>query len=209
MRFLSQERLGKAVRGWVSACLLMLLAPAPANANEVAELLSEAETAYSEGHLRIATTRLQQAINLLRDLEHARAKALFPAPFKGWSRDDDNDALDEFRSLGIGSLFVTAQAYRRGDESLRIMLLQKPSTAHPLFGLLLSSLESTVQAGEKVVVGKYSGKLSCPDTTASQCRLLVSVNDDYLLYADGEKMKREDILAYVRAMPLERIEGFR
>ncbi len=188
---------------------LMIAGPARAAGNEVSELLDEADAAYAQGHLRVATTRLQQAINLLRDLEYARAKALFPAPFKGWSSDNDNDALEEFRGLGIGSLFVTAQAYRRGDETLRIMLMQKPASANPLSGLVFSSLEATVDKGEAVKVGRYKGKFGCDDTTAVECRILVNVNEDYLVYADGRNMKKDDILAYVRAMPLEKTEAFR
>jgi hypothetical protein len=191
-------------------CLAMVTAGAAGAAgNEVSELLNEADAAYAQGHLRVATTRLQQAINLLRDLEHARAKALFPAPFKGWTSDGDNDALEEFRSLGIGSLFVTAQAYSRGDETLRIMLMQKPGGTNPLSGLLFSSLEATVDKGEAIKVGRYKGKYACVDTTAVECRVLVTVNHDYLVYADSKNMDKDDILAYVRAMPLEKTEAFR
>jgi hypothetical protein len=209
---MSQSAWGARLRSvCVRWMLVSVFAALPVHAadNEVSELLHEADTAYEKGHLRLATTRLQQAINLLRDLEYTRAKALFPAPFKGWVSDNDNDALEEFRSLGIGSLFVTAQAYRRGDETLRIMLLQKPSTTHPLFGMLIASLEATVESGKKVPVGDYTGRIACPGTTAEQCHVFVTVNNDYVLYADGKKMTQEDILAYVRAMPLHKIEAFR
>lgn len=197
------------------AILLAIVAPSvpfeSVNAadNEVSELLEEADTAYQQGHLRIATTRLQQAMNLLRDLEYTRSKALFPEPLKGWVKDNDSKALEDMRALGMGSLFVTAQAYRRGDENLRIMLLQKPSLANPVFGLLLAGLEGTVAGGEKVSVGPYKGKLSCPEVTPPQCHLLVDINHDYVVYAEGKLMKKDDVLAYARAMPLEKIENFR
>lgn len=190
---------------------------APAQ-DEVTELLEEAQDAYQKGYYKLSSTRMNQALNLIRQLESQRAHRIFPAALEGWKTSEDgNDALNKFKSLGIGSVFATGLTYSRseskseskGEQTVQMILVQKPSSPQPLFDLMLAGLLMPRPGMEKIPVGPYTGHYLCATSVPTDCDMSIPVESDYVILVNGKGVSRELLLAYAKAIRFDLLETFR
>lgn len=181
---------------------------APAK-DEVEEMLDEARDAYKKGHYKLSATRMNQTLSLIHQLESQRAHKIFPAPLEGWQTSDDNEALSKFKSMGIGSVFATGLTYTKGEQTLQIVLIQKPSTPQPLFDILLAGLLMPRPGMEKIPLQAYTGHYLCGKSKPQDCDMSIPVDADYVVMVNGNAVPRETLLAYAQAIRFDLLKEFR
>lgn len=181
----------------------------PSSDNEIAEILVEAQDAYEKGYLKLSATRMNQALSLIRQMETLRAQKIFPAPLPGWEVTDGTDALRNFKSLGIGSIFATGQSYSKGEQSVQIVLVQKPSSPQPLFDILMAGLLMPRPGMEKISVQGYTAHFLCKNSVPGECDMSVPVEADYVLMVNGKGASREILLEYTNAIKFDLLKSFR
>lgn len=207
-------------KGFLAACVIMACsaftatvqaatATAGGNDSEIAGILGEAQDAYQKGYYKLSSTRLHQALNLIRQLETRRVQKIFPAPLDGWETSDGNDALNKFKSMGIGSVFATGLTYRHADQTVQLVLVQKPSTPQPLFDMLLAGLMMPRPGMEKIPVGEYTAHYLCAKSKPADCDISIPVGVDYVIMLNGKSASRDALLAYARAIRFDLLKEFR
>lgn len=201
----------------VFALMLAMLAGLPlvsvaksSTQDEVTELLGEAQDAYQKGYYKLSSTRMNQALNLIRQLEAQRAHRIFPEALEGWKTSEDgNEALNKFKSMGIGSVFATGLTYSKGEQTVQMILVQKPSSPQPLFDLVLAGLLMPRPGMEKIPVGPYTGHYLCATSVPTDCDMSIPVESDYVILVNGKGVSRELLLAYVKGIRFDLLETFR
>lgn len=176
---------------------------------EISELLSEAQQAFDKGYYSLASTRLNQASNLVHQVETKRAQKVFPQPLAGWKTSEGGDALNKFQSLGIGSLLATGLVYSKGDQSVQMVLVVKPSTPQPLFDFLLSGLLLPRPGMEKIDVHGYTARYLCAKSKPADCDITLPIDTDYVLILNGKSAPREVLLQYAQAIDFDLLKTFR
>ncbi len=183
--------------------------PAPAQ-DEVTELLEEARAAYHKGYYKLSSTRMNQALSLIRQLESQRAHKIFPAAQEGWATSEDgNENLNKFKSLGIGSVFATGLTYTKGEQSVQMILVQKPSSPQPLFDLVLAGLLMPRPGMEKFPVGPYTAHYLCATSNPTDCDMTIPVASDYVVLINGKGVSRDALQAQAKAIRFDLLESFR
>lgn len=180
-----------------------------AAANEIDEVLEEARNAYGKGYLKLAATRMNQALTLVHALETQRARKVFPAPLAGWKTGEDNAALNKFKSMGIGAVLATGLTYTAGEQSVQIVLIQKPSSPQPLFDLVLAGLLAPRVGMEKIPVQGYTAHYLCKKSLPTECDIALPVDADYVLLLNGKHASRETLLSYANAVRFDLLKEFR
>lgn len=201
----------------VFALMLAMLAGLPlvsvaksSTQDEVTELLGEAQDAYQKGYYKLSSTRMNQALNLIRQLEAQRAHRIFPEALEGWKTSEDgNEALNKFKSMGIGSVFATGLTYSKSEQTVQMILVQKPSSPQPLFDLVLAGLLMPRPGMEKIPVGPYTGHYLCATSVPTDCDMSIPVESDYVILVNGKGVSRELLLAYVKGIRFDLLETFR
>lgn len=196
--------------------------PAPVVQDEVAELLGEANEAYQKGYYKLASTRMNQALTLVRQLESQRAHRIFPDAMAGWKTSEDgNEALNKFKSMGIGSVFATGLTYTKEqpnnppmgegkeEQTVQMILVQKPSSPQPLFDLVLAGLLMPRPGMEKIAIGPYTGHYLCAVSNPTDCDMSIPVESDYVILVNGKGVSRETLLSYAKAIHFDLLETFR
>ena len=84
----------------VAAAILIACAPHFAAADEVTEVIQEALEAYEAGDLAYAKESLDYAAQLIGQQKTAGLSDLLPAPFEGWTAEDDAQAAAGMAVLG-------------------------------------------------------------------------------------------------------------
>lgn len=178
--------------------------------DEVTELLDEAQDAYGKGYYKLSSTRMNQALNLIRQLEAQRAHRIFPPAQEGWKTSEDgNESLNKFKSMGIGSVFATGLTYSKGEQTVQMILVQKPSSPQPLFDLVLAGLLMPRPGMEKIPVGPYTGHYLCAASIPTDCDMSIPVESDYVILINGKGVSRELLLAHAKSIRFDLLETFR
>ncbi len=128
----------------------VLLAPLASRADEVADQIKEALSAYQNQDLSTALAALDAATSLMRQQRADAWKAFLPAPPAGWTADDAQVSTAGPVMFGGGT--GASRQYRKGDQRVDVTVL----TNSPLLqgvGAVLSNIAAAT-GGARVLVLK-------------------------------------------------------
>lgn len=144
------------------AALALVLAAAPAQADEVEDALNMALEAYQAGDLAAAKEEIDFAAQLITQMKAEGLSAFLPDPLPGWEREEGSG--DTSAMMGFGGGMMSSARYTRGGDDVSIEMMadnQMVTAMATMFGnaALMGSLGKVKRIGRQKVVITNDGEL--------------------------------------------------
>lgn len=181
-----------------SACVAAGLATAvPAFADEVADSIKEALTAYENQDLNAAKQALDYASQLIAQKNAAGLGALLPDALSGWAAEDPESNAAAGAMFGGG--IQAGRKYTKGDVEVDLQIVGDS----PLLATWMPMLANPAMAaamGKVTKVGKYRALQS------NDGQVILVVNNRFLVTVDGSG-SIDDKMAYASAIDFAGLEA--
>lgn len=201
-------------------CLALVgvgLQPPSAFADEVSNLMKEADEAYKRGEYGLALNRLEQASNLVKDVQAANIIQFFPKPLEGWKIAETEQGASPIPNVQLGLFSSVVRKYQKVIEApsaenllakdskekpkvpwIQFMLVQKPGSLIAMGFQGAQALRANDPKSRSVSVDGHSGIIYCDDRKSS-CDAFLDFDGDFMLMVNGERVSRDEMEAYVKA----------
>ncbi|NNU80921.1 hypothetical protein HMH01_10775 [Halovulum dunhuangense] len=123
--------------------LAALALAAPAQADEVTDILASALAAYEEGDIAYAIEELDYAKQLMQGLQTGELAKFLPAAPEGWTMEVNSDANMAMSMFGGGGA-TTRGEYENGSESFSITIM----VDNPMVVSMGAMLNNTAMMGQ-------------------------------------------------------------
>ena len=191
-------------------------------ADEVSNLIKEADAAYKRGEYALTLDRLEQASNLVKDVQAAKIIQYFPKPLSGWKVSEPQQGEFPVPNVQLGIFSSVVRKYQKVLEEpksenllakpdkekagkdkekvpwVQFTLVQKPGSLIAMGFQGAQALRANDPNSRSVSVGGYSGLVYCNDKKVA-CDAFVDFEGDFMLMVNGENVSREEMEAYVKA----------
>lgn len=180
------------------ATTVLMLAAAPARADDIANAITEAQRAYQGGQIQAAQTALQEALQLLAQRAAAGLAGALPDALPGWTAEEASSNAAGVPGLLGGS--VASRSYRNAQgQTVEIQVMSDnpmiaqlgPILANPM---LAGAMGRLVRIGDQRAIQAADGNVQM----LVDNRILVQVQGD---------APAEAKLAYARAINVARLAG--
>ena len=184
----------------LTVCSFALLSclTAPVLADEVADALQSALTAYNGGDMGKASEEITMAVQAISAQQSARLTALLPAAPDGWTRTDTADFTKSFGILGGGSGAEATYASADGATSFKMSFVADNPMVSSM-GAMLGNAQMMAMMGKVVKVGDQA--LLSQDNAVSSL-----VNSRVLFQAQGGT--EEQMLPLVQKIDFAKVGVF-
>jgi hypothetical protein len=184
----------------LTVCSFALLSclTAPVLADEVADALQSALTAYNGGDMGKASEEITMAVQAISAQQSARLTALLPAAPDGWTRTDTADFTKSFGILGGGSGAEATYASADGATSFKMSFVADNPMVSSM-GAMLGNAQMMAMMGKVVKVGSQA--LLSQDNALSSL-----VNSRVLFQAQGGT--EEQMLPLVQKIDFAKVGTF-
>lgn len=196
---------------------MMVLLVQTALADEVSEAIKEANTAYGKGDYQLTLNRLEQAMNLVKDVQAAKIINYFPKPLKGWEVvKGENAEASPIPNVQLGMFSSVIQKYEKtiavpeGENLLKddkkkkdktpwvqFTLVQKPGSLIKMGFQGVHAIRAGHPDSRSVSVDGYSGIVYC-DAKKPTCDAFFDFDGDFMLMVNAEHASREEMEAFVK-----------
>ena len=182
----------------VAAAILIACAPHFAAADEVTEVIQEALEAYEAGDLAYAKESLDYAAQLIGQQKTAGLSDLLPAPFEGWTAEDDAQAAAGMAVLG-GS--AAKRIYERDGARVEVQYLaDSPMVAQ--MGVMFSNPQLVASSGGRLL---RLGRQKAVITRDGEINFMV---DNRVMVQVTGNASEEDKIAYAKAVDVRELSSF-
>ena len=184
----------------LTVCSFALLSclTAPVLADEVADALQSALTAYNGGDMGKASEEITMAVQAISAQQSAKLTALLPAAPDGWTRTDTADFTKSFGILGGGSGAEATYASADGATSFKMSFVADNPMVSSM-GAMLGNAQMMAMMGKVVKVGDQA--LLSQDNAVSSL-----VNSRVLFQAQGGT--EEQMLPLVQKIDFAKVGVF-
>ena len=187
------------------------------NADEISETIKEANAAYDKGNYQLTLNRLEQAMNLVKDVQAAKIVNYFPKPLEGWAVvKGDKGEPSPIPNVQLGMFSSVIQKYEKSIEVpkgenlldndkkkknevpwVQFTLVQKPGSLIKMGFQGVHALRAGHPDSRSVTVDGYSGIVYC-DAKKPTCDAFFDFEGDFMLMVNAERVSREEMEAYVK-----------
>jgi hypothetical protein len=184
---------------YLPALLALLIAAAPAGADEFTDTVEGALSAYRDGDITGAREDLEYAVKLLTAIKAESLAGFLPAALPGWTRED-SDAAETGGMMGmLGGGTAAAATYLRGGDELTITLVANSPMVSGMAAMM--SGIATIGSGAKPI------RIQRTEFVQND-QDLQGVVDGKVLVSVGGNASVEDKTAYLEAMDFEALADF-
>ncbi|MDX1694532.1 MAG: hypothetical protein R3208_12270 [Ketobacteraceae bacterium] len=190
-----------------------------ANADEIENTIKEANAAYHQGNYQLTLDRLEQAMNLVKDVQAAAIINYFPKPLPGWDIvKGQSGAASPIPNVQLGMFSSVIQRYRKTIEEpdgenllesdskkkqdkvpwVQFTLVQKPGSLIKMGFQGAHALRASHPDSRSVTVDGYSGIVYC-DKKEPSCDAFFDFDGNFMLMVNAEHVSRDEMEAYVKA----------
>ena len=197
--------------------------PVSVFANEVHDILEEAQQAYDNRRYNASLERLEQAINLIKDVQAARIIKFFPEPQPGWMiAENTENSVSPLPNAELGILSSVMRRYtpipQKEQENLlatdtgknavknktavepwiQFMLLQKPNGLIKMAFQGMYFLKANAPDSHKMQLEGHEGIVHC-DKKQNTCDAFFNFNEAFILMVNSEKVSKATLELYLKA----------
>ena len=181
--------------------LILGLHASLALADEVTDQIQEGLKAYEKGDLDTATTALDGASSLIREMQAGDLSKVLPEPLPGWTAEEAETSAAGAAMFGGG--LQASRSYRKDDEQINISItgnspmLQAMSMMFTNPAMMGGDSKLVVIDGRKVIQDKQAHSLQ------------TMVNNNFLVSVEGDDLTSDEtVKAYLQAIDFEALEKF-
>ena len=203
--------------------LLLVCLVQPGWADEIENAIKEANVAYGQGNYQLTLNRLEQAMNLVKDVQAAQIIGFFPKPLNGWEVvTSDNKQASPIPNVQLGMFSSVIRRYRKTIEEpdpenllaseektkkteipwVQFTLVQKPSGLIKMGFQGAHALRASHPDSRSLSVDGYSGIVYC-DTKKPSCDGFFDFDGDFMLMINAEHASREEVETYMKAFDVK------
>ncbi|MFO7653358.1 MAG: hypothetical protein R6X25_05980 [Candidatus Krumholzibacteriia bacterium] len=183
------------------ALLLVVLAAAPAAADEIRDQIDQAIQMYNDGDYAGAASELEFAAAQIRQLRAGEISGALPEPLPGWNAEDAETAAMGAAFFGGGT--SASRRYTNDEASIEIQITTDSPMMQSL-SMLMSNPMLMRGSGQKLVrVQGHKASLEWEDDGGE---LNVVVNGTVLVAVEGSGCTEKDLMAYAEAVDYEKIK---
>jgi hypothetical protein len=191
------------------ACVLLVFAAsgaARAEDDDVVNSINEGMEFYQKGDYAEATTSLNYAVQLIQQKKGASLEALLPGPLDGWTAQPA-----ESQSTGAAAMFggdVSAERrYSKDAGQLLVRIVTDSPLLQSIMMMFSNPMFVTAGGGTMERIGKQKAVVKY-DPASRSGDLQIVVNNRFLVTVEGNGVNRDDLLAYARAVDLNKLAAF-
>lgn len=195
-----------------------------ASADEIEQFIDEAKQSYKKGNYNLSLERLEQAMNLVKDVQAANIVQYFPEPLKSWSiAEAEEDNASPIPNVQLGILSTIIRRYKQyPNEGISInllskseknkqaaktpwvqfTLLQKPNALVKMGFQGMHALRANQPDSKTIEVDGYAGILFCDDKSGT-CDAFFDFDGKFMLMVNSDKTDKKDVEAYLRAFDVK------
>jgi len=193
-----------------TAFLALILAAAPAGADDISDQIETARKAYEAGELRSAVQTLQFAVASIQERINLSLLDLLPAPLEGWSADEP-----EAQAGGIAAMITgtsLSRRYHREDGAQVEISITADSPLLSMMGMMLANpmlLQSSPGARTFTHAGHRGMVREDADRRGWEISLMVGANVLVQVTGSGleERQAVDDYLAAIDLPAVQRAFG--
>lgn len=204
--------------------IAVILSPL-AGADEIQATIEEAGNAYKKGNYQLSLDRLEQAMNLVKDVQAAKIINYFPEPLDGWQiADPKKDDAAPIPNVQLGMFSSVLRRYKKEPEAgvsinlladddakkskkdkspwVQFTLMQKPNSLIKMGFQGVHAIRANDPNSTSVSLAGYSGILHC-NPKKPTCDAFFDFDGAFLLMVNAENTSKEDFEKYVKAFDAE------
>ena len=198
-------------------------------ADEIEEALKEAETAYQKQQYALSLERLEQAMNLIKDVQAANIIQFFPKPLKGWEiTDGEKHAASAIPNVQVGVFSSVIRRYSKKSAAgvsvnlldkddanekkteskkskepwIQFTLVQKPNSLITMAYQGVMAIRGSNPDVKRVDVDGYEGVLLC-QTRKTTCDMYFDFDGNYMLMLNSEYVSEAEVTEYAKAFDVD------
>ncbi|MFZ5798103.1 MAG: hypothetical protein ACYCYR_03740 [Desulfobulbaceae bacterium] len=176
----------------VLLALNLLAHPALAQ-DEVLRTVDEAVSQYRKGDYAGAASNLDYASQLIRQKKSEEMKKLLPEPMNGWTAEPAS--AQALGTAVFGGGITVSRSYARPPSSLSIDIVSDSPLLQSLVMMLNNPMFVGASGGKLEAVNGQRAIVKFNETTRSG-DLNIVVDNRFMVTVKGQKIEREDLLAY-------------
>ena len=198
----------------------VFLLSANALADEVEQFIDEAKEAYTEGQYNLSLDRLEQAMNLVKDVQAANIVKYFPEPLKAWSiAEAVEENASPIPNVQLGILSTIIRRYKKYPNEgvsinllskneknkqaaktpwVQFTLLQKPNALVKMGFQGMHALRTNQPNAKTLQIDGYEGILFCDEKDGS-CDAFFDFDGKFMLMVNSDNTSSQDVEAYLLA----------
>lgn len=210
----------------LSVLLLCVLWMPAAFADEIENTIKEANQAYRNKNYSLSLERLEQAMNLIKDVQAAKIIQFFPKPLKGWHiATPEKDTTSPIPNVQLGMFSSVLQRYKKDSENsenlladksqkdqaktkkqkepwVQFTLLQNPNGLIKMGFQGMHALRAANPEAVSIPVDGYAGILYCDEKKAT-CDVFFDFDGKFMLMVNAENTSKEVVTQYVKAFDVD------
>lgn len=177
-----------------AALLALTLMAAPVFAeDEVLRTVDEAVSQYKKGDFAGAASNLDYASQLIRQKKSEEMKSLLPEPLAGWVAEPAS--AQALGTAVFGGGITVSRTYSNPPSSVSIDIVSDSPLLQSLVMMLNNPMFVGASGGKLEAVKGQRAIVKFNDTTRSG-DLNIVVDNRFMVTVKGQKISREDLLAY-------------
>lgn len=181
------------------AALAILLASAPAMADEFTDTVTSALESYAKGDINAAREDLDYASKLLTAMKSEALAKYLPAPLAGWTQQDASDSGEASGFMGmLGGGTTTSATYLKDGKQVTVTLLADSP--------MLSGMAAMI-SGIASMNGSKPMRIQRTEFSDNEGDLQGVVGGKVMVTVGGDAAL-EDKTAYIEAMDLDKLGAF-
>lgn len=167
--------------------------------DEVTRIMAEAKDAYQRNQYLKAGRLLQQAMNIVADLQESHLKTLFPKPGEGWQttvpdESDQGSLRQALQLFGGGGLVEHYQHQQQTEQRVQLALLNNPPG---MLNVLLDTLSMmTLGQSQSAPVTLAGQETMVHCKSAKECYLVLHLPNKMIFLAHGIQVERRVMLDF-------------
>ena len=169
-------------------------------ADDVIKTIEEAVNQYKSGDLAGAVSNLDYASQLIRQKKSEVMKNLLPEPLKGWEADAPTAQAIGTAVFG-GGITVTRE-YTAKQSRVTIDIISDSPVLQSLVMMINNPMVAGASGGKLVTVNGQRAIVQYDEASRSGDVNIVVANR-FMVTVKGQKVDREDLLAYANAVDFE------
>lgn len=208
----------------ISLLFVVFLAVQTAYGDEIETAIKEAGTAYEKGNYQLSLERLEQAMNLVKDVQAAKIIQYFPKPLDGWRiADSEKDSASPIPNVQLGLFSSVIRRYKKQPENgvginllagkddnnkdkkipwVQFTLLQQPNSLIKMGFQGAHALRASTPEAKSVSVDGYSGILYC-NPKKPTCDGYFDLDGKFMIMINAENASLEEVEKYAKSFDID------
>ena len=188
----------------VTLALPLLLAGAPASADDVEDSIQEALMAYKAGAYRDAIENLDYASQLIMQMKGKGLERFLPPPLSGWAAQAATSQAEAAAMFGGG---VTAQrVYSKGAARVTVKIVTDSPMLQGLMMMFSNPMFATAEGGQLQRIRRQKAIMKF-DPATRKGEITLAVDNRFLVTIEGEGATADELKAYAEAIDYRKLKA--